>query len=235
MLPLTRATTGVFAGRGVWMGPSRRAIRACFESWRRSGYGVCAAIVLALTTAGCATTGQVSLTGAAPPHGPTVAFESIDGPPESTFHALVQKLAAEADARQIAVVSRAETAQYRVRSYMAAIVHNNRSTVAWVWDVYDAGQRRAVRISGEEAADSIGRGTWAVVDDAVLGRIARSGMDRLVAFLATSGTDQDSSPAAPRRPAVAAATADEVLPPQDRPRTAGFAPGGTLAYAPPAR
>jgi hypothetical protein len=144
-----------------------------------------AVALLGLGIAGCSTAPQGPV-AAVTPRGPTVAFESIDGPPESIFRKLVQDLNEEATARQLAVVSREGPAQYRVRGYLAALVEGRRraTVIAWVWDVYDADRRRAVRLSGEEAASSAGRGTWAAADDRVLRQIARAGMDRLAAYLA---------------------------------------------------
>jgi len=82
--------------------------------------------------------------------GSTVAFESIDGPPPDVFRRLVADLNAEAGTRKIAVVSRESAATYRVRGYVSALVERDKTTFAWVWDVYDADKRRALRISGEE-------------------------------------------------------------------------------------
>jgi hypothetical protein len=142
--------------------------------------------------------------------GPTVAFESIDGPPESIFRKLVQDLNDEATARQVAVVSRDAPAQFRVRGYVAALVEKRRRTViAWVWDVYDADQRRAIRFTGEEPAGASGRGTWAAADDALLQRIAKSGIERLAAFLAMPAAQP---PVVPEERGPAVAAADDLTP-----------------------
>ena len=166
--------------------------------------GALAAILLGAASSACTTTGQPTAVGST--RGPTVAFESIDGPPESVFHRLVQQISDEAEIRQVAVVSRTEAAQYRVRGYVAAQMQNKRSTVAWVWDVYDAEQRRTLRISGEEPASAAGTGTWAVADDQVLRRVARAGMDRLVAYLAAPAADPRPNAPAPAPSAPAATT-----------------------------
>jgi len=160
---------------------------------------------MGLAAAGCSTSPQPAALTAGP-RGPTVAFESIDGPPESIFRRLVQTLSEEALSRQIAVVSRESPAQYRIRGYVAALVENKRATViAWVWDVYDSNQRRALRIMGEERTGAAGRGTWAAADDHVLRRIAKNGIDRLAAFLSAPDAEP-GLPSSPqeRGPAVAA-------------------------------
>jgi hypothetical protein len=171
---------------------------------RRARVGGLLAAALGLSAAGCSTAPQVPAAYASA-RGPTVAFESIDGPPESIFRKLVQDLNDEATTRQVAVVSRDAPAQYRVRGYVAALVEKRRRTViAWVWDVYDTDQRRAIRLTGEEPAGASGRGTWAAADDALLRRIAKSGIERLAAFLATPPAQPPAMPEE-RGPAVAAA------------------------------
>ena len=53
---------------------------------------------------------------------PTVAFESIDGPPPQVFERMVDVLDSELKLRNLSIVSREGTASYRVRSYLAAEV-----------------------------------------------------------------------------------------------------------------
>jgi hypothetical protein len=186
----------------------RRAAGVPLKSLRRTRVGILAVALLGLCASGCSTAPQTPIAAAAV-HGPTVAFESIDGPPESIFRKLVQNLNDEATARQMAVVSRDAPAQFHVRGYLAALVEKRRHTViAWVWDVYDADQRRTMRITGEEPASS-GRGTWAAADDQVLRRIAKSGIERLAAFLAAPNVQPPSGPDE-RGPNVAAG--DDVTP-----------------------
>src|SRR6202171_4603260 len=78
----------------------------------------------------------------------TVAFESIDGPPPQVFDRMVSALDSESKLRNLSIVSREGTASYRVRGYLSAQVgRGGRTTVAWVWDVYDRDQQRAMRLS----------------------------------------------------------------------------------------
>ena len=95
--------------------------------------------------------------------GPTVAFESIDGPPPQVFDRMVGVLDSESKLRNLSIVSREGGASYRVRSYLSAQVVRGKTVIAWVWDVYDANQQRALRLSGEEpTAAKGGRDPWSL-------------------------------------------------------------------------
>ena len=187
---------------------------------------VVAVLLCGLMTAGCNTSGQPTASLASPRgpavSGPSVAFESIDGPPHGVFQKLVQNLNDEATARQLPVVSRQGPANYRIRGYLAAHVANNRTSYTWVWDVYDAEQRRALRISGEVPGRTAGGDAWAGADDEVLRKIAQTGMDRVAAFIA-SPTAMASAPAPAGGTAYGLASADtapvaDTLPGQDSSR-----------------
>jgi hypothetical protein len=141
--------------------------------------------------------------------GPTVAFESIDGPPPQIFDRMVNLLDSEAKLRNLAVVSREGAAAYRVRSYLAAQIRGGKTTVAWVWDVYDRDQQRALRLTGEEqTGKSSGRDAWAAADDLVLRRIAQAGLSGLSGMInGTTSPDPTPPPVPPapgrRGPAIA--------------------------------
>jgi hypothetical protein len=176
-------------------GACGRARRAAWKESRRRGFGALRVFALigliGLTAAGCTT--DMRSTGSLPSPaatvGPTVAFESIDGPPPGVFQKLVQNIESEAGARQLAVVSREGPAQYRVRGYLSAQVERRQVTIAWVWDVYDSDKRRAVRITGEEKAGQAGRDAWTAADDRALRAIARAGTVQLAAFFANPGRE----------------------------------------------
>jgi len=158
---------------------------------------------------GCANNGAASDSFAmAGGSGPTVAFESIDGPPPQVFDRMVSVLDSESKLRNLLIVSREGGAGYRVRSYLSAQIVRGKTVISWVWDVYDANQQRALRLSGEEPGGKAGRDAWAAADDLVLRKIAQSGLSGLTIMI--NGTPADAPPAqAPGRrgPAVASAPA----------------------------
>jgi hypothetical protein len=166
-----------------------------------------AAPVAALALAACALDGQPGISLVAN-RGATVAFESIDGPPQPVFQRLVENLAAEAVARQVSVISREASPQYRVRGYLAASIEGRRTHIGWVWDVYDTDKRRVLRIVGEEPGGRTSD-AWGAADDVMLRRIARTGIDRLATFLTSGGTAKPpAGPPAAEDMTVAAAAAD---------------------------
>ena len=184
----------------------RDTIATLFRDSRTAPRAAVAAILLAVACGlgGCAGGGAVGGTFAMAGGAPTVAFESIDGPPPHVFDRMVDVLDSESKLRNLSIVSREASASYRVRSYLAAQVSRGRTVIAWVWDVYDRDQQRALRLSGEEPAGKAGRDPWTAADDLVLRKIAQAGMSGLSAMI--NGTAPDAAPAPGRRgPAVASA------------------------------
>ncbi len=158
---------------------------------------------------GCASGDPAANAFASAGGGATVAFESIDGPPPQVFDRMVNLLDSESKLRNVAIVSREGWASYRIRSYLAAQVSRGRTTIAWVWDVYDRDQQRAIRLSGEEPAGKAGRDAWAAADDVVLRRIAQAGLTGLTGMINGTAPDAPAAPPPLRGPAVAALDASQ--------------------------
>jgi hypothetical protein len=153
-----------------------------------SGLAVCwqrvaGALVLTLAVSDCSSTSQSPFFADA--GGVAVALESIDGPPPSVFHKFVRDLNEEAAAHQIAVAPRGGPAPYRLRGYLAAHAEGGATSIAWAWDIYDATERRAFRLQGQERVVA-GRKSWAAADDEVLRRIARASMEQVAAFIVSA-------------------------------------------------
>ena len=150
---------------------------------------LCVCVVFGALASGCTTDGATSNVSLATntATGPTIAFESIAGPPPGVFNKLVDDLSSEAQSRNLAIASREGGANYRVRGYLAAQVIRGRTHVSWVWDVYDGGKQRALRITGEEAGGRAGSDAWSVADDPMVRKIARISMEQLTAFVNNPG------------------------------------------------
>ncbi len=132
--------------------------------------------------------------------GSTVAFESIDGPPPHVFDRMVGVIDSESKLRNLQIVSREGGASYRVRSYLSAQVVRGKTMIAWVWDVYDNNQQRALRLSGEEPAGKAGRDAWAAADDLVLRKIAQAGLSGLSGMINGAPEAPQPAPAPPGLP-----------------------------------
>ena len=171
-------------------------------------------LAMAGTLGGCANSGGASNAFAMAPatsnNSPTVSFESIDGPPPQVFERMVSVLDSESKLRNLAIVSREGTAAYRVRSYLSAQIVHGRTTIAWVWDVYDRDQQRALRLAGEEPASrKTGRDAWAAADDLVLRKIAQAGLSGLSGMINGTTAPADAPGPAPDKRGPAVASADE--------------------------
>jgi hypothetical protein len=175
---------------------------------RAGAVALCLAAACALggCAAGGAATNASAFAMATDATGPTITFESIDGPPPQVFDRMVSVLDSETKLRSVAIVSRDAPAAYRVRSYLSAQVVHGRTVIAWVWDVYDRDQNRALRLSGEEPAGKGGRDPWAAADDLVLRKIAQAGLSGLSGMVNGGPADTPQPapvPAGKRGPAVA--------------------------------
>ena len=177
------------------MGTSATLLQAA-KTGRSVARTAIAAMLLATACGlgGCAGGGAVegSFAMASAASSPTVTFESIDGPPPQVFDRMVNVLNSESKLRNLSIVSRDGAASYRVRSYLAAEVSRGRTVIAWVWDVYDQNQQRALRLSGEEPAGKAGRDPWTAADDLVLRKIAQAGLSGLSSMI--NGTAPGDAP-----------------------------------------
>jgi hypothetical protein len=196
-----RDTSATPLGAATGYRPSRRAAIAATLLAVACGLGGCAS--------GGAASGSFAMASSG---GPTVAFESIDGPPPQIFDRMVGVLESESKLRNLSIVSREGSASYRVRSYLAAEINHGRTVIAWVWDVYDRDQQRALRLSGEEPAGKAGRDAWSAADDLVLRKIAQAGFAGLTAMINGTAPAEDEPPPAPDKRGPAVASAEQASP-----------------------
>jgi hypothetical protein len=118
------------------------------------------------------------------PAGIPVALESIDGIPATTKTALTSELSAAASSRQVELAGASSTARYRVRGYLSKETTTEGTSLAFVWDVYDAEKRRAKRLTGSSPMRS--SSDPAGLDKETLAKLAAMSMDEIAEFLAES-------------------------------------------------
>lgn len=181
---------------------------------------ILAVLALGLSAAACTTTGGLP----AGQHA-TIAFDRIDGLPPALFERYVRKLNDEAEARKVPVVTREGFAPYRIKGYVSVWTRQRQATMSWVWEVFDSNGERVLRIAGDEKAGKAGRDAWQTVNDEVLARAARSGMEQLAVYF--RGPDLQA-------PAVAS-VAPPSPPAAERPIQPPPARGGRIASAEPLR
>jgi hypothetical protein len=189
-----------------WLGSAFAYLCARTDAQRM--LGVVAVIAFGCANSGCSTGGQsmAAFAQQTSAGGPTLAFESIDGPPPAVFDRLVSALNSEAQGKPVLIVQRDGSAAYHVRTYLAAEVKRGRSVIAWVFDVYDRDEQRALRLTGQEPAGKAGRDAWAAADDQLLRRIAQAGLNGMATYL--GGSESQPAPQSPER-GQAIASADD--------------------------
>jgi hypothetical protein len=125
--------------------------------------------------------------------GVPIAVEAIEGPPAEVSGALNAALVQAAADHQVSLVDDAQAPRFRVKGYVTAgVAPDGKTELAYVWDVFDASNRRAQRVTGTEEVAGDPADPWARLDDKALKRIAGKSMDGIADFLASAA----SSPAA---------------------------------------
>src|SRR5262249_23583255 len=146
-----------------------------------------ALLVAASTLGGCLDTGATVATGAAEksvrqaelsPHGATVAFTSLDGPPEAIATRFAHALARAASQREITIAN-VKSARYFVRGYLTASAVGDSSGLEFVWDVFDRAHRRVQRVADVVAVSGTGGAPWTLIDDQALQNVAARSADEL--------------------------------------------------------
>jgi hypothetical protein len=122
------------------------------------------------------------------PEGIPVALESIDGAPAPVRSALADELAAAASERKVELVGSSAEARYRVRGYLSTETADGETKVSYVWDVFDAQNKRAKRLAGSSSA-GLASGSISATDREALARLAQASMDEIAGFLSASKSE----------------------------------------------
>ena len=112
-------------------------------------------------------------------------FDPIVGATVDVATPLTERLAQRARARGITLAGNADPSTTHVlKGYFSTMTEGGRTTVIYVWDVYDPQGIRLHRINGQQKAGK-GEG-WTAVSSTTMQAIADSTIDQLASWLASS-------------------------------------------------
>ena len=115
-------------------------------------------------------------------------FDPIVGATVDVATPLTERLAQRARARGIRLAGNTDPSTTHVlKGYFSTLTEGGRTTVIYVWDVYDPSGNRLHRINGQQKAPAGGGEGWAAVSPATMQAIADSTIDQLASWLG-SGT-----------------------------------------------
>jgi hypothetical protein len=121
------------------------------------------------------------------PSGVPIVLESIDGPPGPVQNAFRTQLTDAAASRKVDLVTAATPARYRVRGYLSTEeTSGGETSVAYVWDVFDAQKKRAQRLVGSSRVRAATSQGWSEFDTETLAELAGASMDEIAGFLSAS-------------------------------------------------
>lgn len=152
-----------------------------------------ATVAIAWALASCQGGGMFS---SGSPAGKPIAFESIEGAPPEVRTALAGELVSAASARRVELVGNGAAARYRLRGYLTAEPSaDGGTTLAFVWDVFDAQARRAQRVTGSAPITAASKKyPWDGLDKEALARLAARSMDEIASFLSAGVTATSVAP-----------------------------------------
>ena len=117
--------------------------------------------------------------------GVRVALASLSGVPEPLENRLKDAFVAKASERNITVADPARAA-YLIRGYVTTYPAAAGTTVAAVYDVFDARKNRAQRLEDDIVVKGVGADPWAGFDALAMEDLAARSADDLAAFLVTT-------------------------------------------------
>ncbi|MCW6510217.1 hypothetical protein [Lichenifustis flavocetrariae] len=119
----------------------------------------------------------------ASPRPATVALASLEGAPAALadrYRAVFDRAAAD---REITVTD-AKAARYLVRGYLSAYPSESGTDLAYVYDIFDANQRRVERVNDVLTVPDHAADAWALLDDKTMASLAGRSADDLAVALA---------------------------------------------------
>jgi hypothetical protein len=151
------------------------------------------------------------------PHGASLAFATLDGPPEAVSTKFKEQFDKAAQSRDVAL-AKTESAQYRLRGYLTASAGQEGTRLAYVLDVYDRQGRRVRRLT-EEIGLKPETNPWDAVDDKTLAAFADRGAEDVAALLSNT----PEAIAAAEKDSGVSVVAGQARVPEEKPKADGVA------------
>ena len=151
------------------------------------------------------------------PHGASLAFASLDGPPEAVSERFREQFDKAAQSRDVAL-AKPEAAQYRLRGYLTASSTQGGTRLAYVLDVYDRQGRRVQRLTDETGLKPDAN-PWDALDERSLAAFADRGAEDVAAFLSNT----PEALAASEKESGVSIVAGQPKASEDKPKAGGFA------------
>jgi hypothetical protein len=151
------------------------------------------------------------------PRGASLAFVSLDGPPEAISVRFREEFDKAARFRDVAL-AKTEAAPYRLRVYLTALPAQAGTRLAYVFDVYDRQGRRVQRLSDEVGVSSDAN-PWDAINDNAVAAIANRGAEDVAAFLSNT----PEALAAAEKDGGVSVVAGQARAPEDKPKVSGVA------------
>lgn len=118
----------------------------------------------------------------------TVRLSPVVGAPPQAVQAMSRQIRSSSNQHRIAIVAPDSAgATHDMKGYFSAITEGGRTTVIYVWDVFDASGNRLHRIQGQETAPGTSPDGWSSVSAATMEVIGARTMDAFSQWLARHG------------------------------------------------
>jgi hypothetical protein len=112
----------------------------------------------------------------------------VVGAPPEAVDAMSRRILERSGERGIAVLSPDNAnATHDIKGYFSAITEGGRTTVIYVWDIFDASGNRLHRIQGQESAPGTSADGWSSVSAATMETIGARTIDEFAQWLAQRG------------------------------------------------
>lgn len=168
---------------GAWK-PLRATIALAFAAAALAGCSNSSNILANGDSAGPQT--ALTAPSSVPGQAASIEIAPVIGAPDSVSQQIQTQLASALQGNRISVAPAGAKGQYTLRGYIVAAREKTGSKISYIWDVTDAGGKRANRITGEEFAAGASKDPWAAVTPAVVQNIANKTAQQIAAWMPTT-------------------------------------------------